>query len=160
MDNIHELIWFKLVSHFNQIMFMIFWKYPLITISSVHHGIWSCYKIHALQCKITWSLRHCYDNVALSCFLLLLYITSCKIRCNGTKSYSGRSVNKSDQLKRYFYFMRNLQQLVSCPHQITTDYRQVSNIRRTWVSNWIVDHSDAVGAPPVGAAPTISSFST
>ena len=39
-------------------------------------------------------------------------------------------------------------------------YRQVSNIRRTLVSNKIVDHSDVVGASPVGAAPTTSSFST
>ena len=36
----------------------------------------------------------------------------------------------------------------------------VSNIRRTLVSNEIVDHSDVVGASPVGAAPTTSSFST
>ena len=41
-----------------------------------------------------------------------------------------------------------------------TTYRQVSNIRRTLVGNQIVDHSDVVGAPPVGAAPTTSSFST
>ena len=34
------------------------------------------------------------------------------------------------------------------------------NIRRTSVGNKIVDHSDVVGAPPVGAAPTTSSFST
>ena len=39
-------------------------------------------------------------------------------------------------------------------------YRQVSNIRRTLVLNQIVDHSDVVGASPVGAAPTTSSFST
>ena len=39
-------------------------------------------------------------------------------------------------------------------------YRQVSNIRRTLVCNQIVDHSDVVGASPVGAAPTTSSFST
>ena len=39
-------------------------------------------------------------------------------------------------------------------------YRQVSNIRRILVSNAIVDHSDVVGASPVGAAPTTSSFST
>ena len=38
-------------------------------------------------------------------------------------------------------------------------YRQVSNIRRTLVGNKIVDHSDVVGASPVGAAPTTSSFS-
>ena len=39
-------------------------------------------------------------------------------------------------------------------------HRQVSNIRRTLVVNKIVDHSDVVGASPVGAAPTTSSFST
>ena len=40
------------------------------------------------------------------------------------------------------------------------DYRQISNIKRTVVGNKIVDHSDVVGASPVGAAPTTSSFST
>ena len=39
-------------------------------------------------------------------------------------------------------------------------YRQVFNIRRTLVDNEIVDHSDVVGASPVGAAPTTSSFPT
>ena len=39
-------------------------------------------------------------------------------------------------------------------------YRQFSNIRRTLVGNKIVDHSDVVGASPVGAAPTTSSCST
>ena len=39
-------------------------------------------------------------------------------------------------------------------------YRQVSNIRHTLERNKIVDHSDVVGASPVGAAPTTSSFST
>ena len=38
-------------------------------------------------------------------------------------------------------------------------YSQISNIRRTLVGNKIVDHSDVVGASPVGAAPTTSSFS-
>ena len=40
------------------------------------------------------------------------------------------------------------------------DYRQVSNIRHTLVGNSIVDHSDVVGASPVGAASTTSSLST
>ena len=43
---------------------------------------------------------------------------------------------------------------------LNTHYRQFSNIRRTLVGNKIVDHSDVVGASPVGAAPTTSSFST
>ena len=43
---------------------------------------------------------------------------------------------------------------------INSKYRQVSNIRRTLEGNQIVDHWDVVGASPVGAAPTTSSFST
>ena len=39
-------------------------------------------------------------------------------------------------------------------------YRQTSNISDTLVGNKIADHSDVVGASPVGVAPTISSFST
>ena len=38
--------------------------------------------------------------------------------------------------------------------------RQVSNIRRTFVGNLVVDHSDVVAAPPVGAGSTTSLFST
>ena len=37
-------------------------------------------------------------------------------------------------------------------------YRKTSNISRT-LDNKIVDHSDVVGASPVGAAPTTSSLS-
>ena len=44
--------------------------------------------------------------------------------------------------------------------QDNNEYRQVSKIRRTLIGNKIVDHSDVVGASPVGAAPTTSSFST
>ena len=39
-------------------------------------------------------------------------------------------------------------------------YRKTSNIRGTIVGNKIVDDSDVVGALPVGAAPTTSSFAT
>ena len=39
-------------------------------------------------------------------------------------------------------------------------YHQSSNISLTLEGNQIVDHSDVVGASPVGAAPTTSSFST
>ena len=39
-------------------------------------------------------------------------------------------------------------------------YRKTSNISRTLVGNRIIDNSDVVGASPVGAAPTTSSFST
>ena len=39
-------------------------------------------------------------------------------------------------------------------------YRKTSYISRTLVGNKIGDNSDVVGASPVGAAPTSSSFST
>ena len=40
------------------------------------------------------------------------------------------------------------------------EYLKTSNIRCTLVGNKILDHSDVVGASPVVAAPTTSSFST
>ena len=40
------------------------------------------------------------------------------------------------------------------------DYSQISNISRALVENEIIDHSDVVGASPVGAAPTTSSWWT
>ena len=40
------------------------------------------------------------------------------------------------------------------------NYRQTSNISHTLAGNKTVDHTDVVGALPVGAAPTTSSFST
>ena len=46
------------------------------------------------------------------------------------------------------------------PTSHSGDYRKTSNISRTLVGNKIVDNPDVVGAPPVGAAPTTSSFST
>ena len=39
-------------------------------------------------------------------------------------------------------------------------YRQTCNINHTFVGNDIGDHSDVVGASPVGIAPSTSSFST
>ena len=38
-------------------------------------------------------------------------------------------------------------------------YHKIFNIRGTWVGDEIVYHSDVLGASPVGAAPTTSSFS-
>ena len=46
------------------------------------------------------------------------------------------------------------------PSSTHSMYCRTSNISRTSVGNKIVDHSHVVGASPVGAAPTTSSFST
>ena len=61
----------------------------------------------------------------------------------------GSSESKLEQNKFSEYFNYEL-----------VNYRQVYTITCTWVGNEIVDHSDVVGASPVGAAPTSSSFST
>ena len=44
--------------------------------------------------------------------------------------------------------------------QYDKTYHQTSNIGRISVGNKFVDHSDIVGASPLGAAPTTSSCST
>ena len=44
--------------------------------------------------------------------------------------------------------------------EMNLTYRKTSNVSRTLVGNKIVDNSEVVGASPVGAAPTTSSFST
>ena len=44
-------------------------------------------------------------------------------------------------------------------NQVTDTYCQTSSVRCTLVGNKIADHSDVVGALPIGTAPTTSSFS-
>ena len=48
----------------------------------------------------------------------------------------------------------------ACQYPPVFVYRKPSNISRTLAGNEIVDNSDVVGASPVGAAPTTSSFPT
>ena len=57
-----------------------------------------------------------------------------------------------------YHFVWEIALVISVSLYLT--YRQVSIISRTLEGNKIVDHSDVVGASPVGAAPTASSFST
>ena len=45
-------------------------------------------------------------------------------------------------------------------NSIGKKYSQASNISRILEGNKTVDHSDVVGASPVGVAPTTSSLST
>ena len=56
----------------------------------------------------------------------------------------------------FIIFIRSYQ--IQCT--VGNAYFQISNISGTLVGNKIIDHSDVVGASPVGAAPTTSSFST
>ena len=59
-------------------------------------------------------------------------------------------------------FVNNRQQAITWTYDDPDRhiYRKTSNISRILVGNKIVGHSDVVGASPVGAAPTTSSFLT
>ena len=58
------------------------------------------------------------------------------------------------------WFKEKLYQLAALTKTMRIfEYHQTSNISRTLVGNKIVDHSDVVGAWPIGAAPGTSSFS-
>ena len=63
---------------------------------------------------------------------------------------------------RFIWLIASIPELTygTIAHRYDRTYCKTSNIRRTLVGNKIVDHSDVVGASPVGAAPTTSSFST
>ena len=49
---------------------------------------------------------------------------------------------------------------IECCYDMVEYYCKTSNISHTLVGKKFVDNSDVVGASPVGAAPTTSSFST
>ena len=58
---------------------------------------------------------------------------------------------------KVFFLLRGCRP-VDMPH--VHNYRHTCDIRRTWLGNDIFDHTDVVGASPVGFAATTSSFST
>ena len=133
------------------------------------------YKPHLNRQYNCWSLR-CSWNIARrrcsNCIFILdltlgfngLGNDNCKTRRETFKF--GDLVRHILEVRWYRYMNYNLmkhQQLQASVHvylcyRITV--KPLINIRRTLVGNKTVDRSDAVGASPVGAAPTASSFST
>ena len=61
---------------------------------------------------------------------------------------------------KFQFYQYELYTNVNEAWHLKDNYRKISNISRTLIGNKIVDHSDVVGASPVGAAPTTASFST
>ena len=83
------------------------------------------------------------------------------VGCIKTVAVSPKGVlasGSSDEMIR-IYNLKTRQEMGTLAHH-NGKYRKISNERHTLVGNKIVDHSDVVGASPVGAAPTTSSFST
>ena len=69
---------------------------------------------------------------------------------------------KECHIKGIIFYTPLMVMLCTFPYPIVSSitYRKTSDINHTLVGNKVVDNSDVVGALPVGAAPTISSFST
>ena len=73
--------------------------------------------------------------------------------CSLPPEFSGRAISSISKLELACYDSKFV-----C--EVWNNYRQTFNIRCTSVRNKVVEYSDVVGASPVGAAPTTSSFST
>ena len=105
---------------------------------SLHPGDWVCMKMPSYQ----YRKSHCGDKT-----IFWTYYYNCFIHTIG------------------FLILVMIFKMNQGPAQLTSHYQQqwycqTSNISRTLVGNKMVDHSAVVGASPVGAAPTTSSFST
>ena len=92
-------------------------------------------------------------------FSINKYISFPKVSIRLTESYSYwlLYVWCSSMLYALLCFIMTIDHAIVRPHCI---YRQTCNISHTLVGNKNVDHSGVVGAAPVGAAPTTSSFLT
>ena len=67
---------------------------------------------------------------------------------------------KSTSIRRICNLGKMHQKAIRVVWLIMNNNRKTSDTRGTLVGNGIGDHSDVVGASPVGAAPTTSSLST
>ena len=95
-----------------------------------------------------YDLEICSQNLCISILL------TCK------KLYEEHALNDGSLHKINDLHRRGITIYPYFTHIPVHVYRKVADIRRTLVGNKIVDHSDVVGASPVGAAPTSSSLST
>ena len=116
------------------------------------------YTCWSLRCSWSIACRRCSNYI----FILDLDLAS----MDWTKTTVRRDKNLCKfcnlvrlllEILRYSFVQHDRELMYRCAK---LEYRKISNIRHTLVGNKIIDHSDVVGASPVGAAPTTSSFST
>ena len=98
-------------------------------------------------CRRPWWFRNAHDGNGECC--------GCGCPC--TFSVDRRKLGGDTSILAFFGMVRVLS---GNGVQVSHTYRQTSNTNCTLVGNEMFDHSDVVGASPVGAAPTTSSFST
>ena len=108
---------------------------------------------------------HCLTGI---CFFIYYQILIQRFKCSGTNiacihlngfiSWQWEvSINIQAEI---IHVMKFFMQRYCIRSHLQIEYGKTSNISCTWVGNKIVDQSDEVGAPPVGAAPAVSAFST
>ena len=122
-----------------------------------------------LKVKSKWVQSCSEKGVASSVWYELLCICL-NTKCSQLPVFSSYSVLMcffSHTVRCYYYnvsFLKNTctpnRHPIAHPWGWDMSYHKTSNIRCTFVGTKIVDYSDAVGALPVGTAPTTSSFST
>ena len=116
-------------------------------------------------------LHNVFINERSATYLISMSLTKTLLRWCRTETKNWPQTTAIIQLKSNFiitqsiFSVRVIQNSPQLTHEsedwsVLYSYRKTSNIRCTLVGNKIVDHSDVVGASPVGAAPTTSSFST
>ena len=104
-----------------------------------------------IEFHVTSEVRKSAKFSYVFCINILVYITLCGL---GSLLLTSFSFEVWEWISNFI--SRFTGHVVICPHW--ESYRQASNISCIFVGNKIVDHSDVVGAAPVGAAPTTSSF--
>ena len=151
-DDYHNFVFIALLSQVHV------WMKGLIGLTSlVNVAIYLLFECPCQSVSVN-EMPFCYTHTSLFCTGLLMW------RMKQFPQLNSRN-------KLYVCIKRfsvcSIYSAMTCLSHTTTHtrsweriYHQVSNVRCTLVGNKIVDPSDVVGAAPVSAAPTTSSFST
>ena len=138
----------KRSTHDNEILKRHLWKVNFISFGLIRHYEAARYTRRQENGRQSIWKFHC-TNRNLMAFENVVLILTYHIELIGVST-----------LQWHMGYIMRVYHLALCKNSCFSNYRQISNISRTLVGNKIVNHSDVVGAWPVSAAPTTSSFTT
>ena len=162
MHTVFALLWFVVVIHW------LIFPYPS-GLLHWHCGNLTIAPVPAKQPWWIWINTSCEfimndfitttkQSTTKPCAYFLGYTVKGNLFCNFDKCVDGTFQQSECSNKLFSVCAYSIVVYLVCKKYVS--YRQVSNIRRILVGNEIVNHSDVVGASPVGAAPTTSPFAT